>query len=71
MTEKHRPRHQARHPLSFHHDSDDESCVLPEDRSHSQGQAHAAEYLHKRDLKRQGETAKNRKADSRRAGSGY
>jgi hypothetical protein len=60
--------------LSFHHDDDHASCVLPEHGSHAQGQDHSHHhdgYLHKHSLTRQGETAKRRKADSRRAGDGY
>jgi hypothetical protein len=62
------------HPLSFHHDDDHHSCVLPEHGSHTQGQDHShhhSGYLHKRGLTRQGETARNAKADGRKAGSGY
>ena len=62
-----RDRHTA---LACHHSDDHHSCLLPKDGSHTQGN-HASEYVHKHGLTREGETAKNRKADGRRAGDGY
>jgi hypothetical protein len=59
--------------LSFVHDGDPPN-PLPHEGSHAQGQDHSHQhdgYLHKHGLTRQGETAKNRKADGRRAGGGY
>lgn len=46
---KHQPHGHARHPISFHHPSDHESCVPPERGSHMQGN-HAGEYTRKHGL---------------------
>jgi hypothetical protein len=59
--------------LSFHHDGDPPN-PLPHEGSHAQGQQHEhphSGYLHKHGLTRQGETARNAKADARKPGSGY
>jgi len=51
------------HPLSYHYDTDHDSCVLPEDGSHSQGQdSHHDGYGPKRGMGGR---------DGRKAGSGY
>jgi hypothetical protein len=82
---RHGPEHQVIHdkvlrreqphhnrPLSFHHDGDHASCLLPDAGSHTQGQEHHHDgYLHRRGLSKRGETARNAPMDRKPPGKGY
>jgi hypothetical protein len=69
MTSKHHHAHHH-HPLCFRKDGDPRQNPLPHEpqASHNQGQQHG--HMHHRGSERS-EPEKNKRADSRRAGSGY